>query len=66
MKKKRVLIVVEGGVAYYYTEDSSVDVRLVDQDNIKAGDSPEELPEAFLGMAELADLKEGKDFVRCP
>ena len=42
MSKSRVLIHVVGGIAYWSAE-GDVDVILVDEDNIKAGDPPVQL-----------------------
>lgn len=51
MNKAKVLIHVVGGVAYWASE-GEVDVVLVDEDNIKAGDGPVELSEEWCGFAE--------------
>ncbi len=42
MSKPKVLIHVVGGIAYWSSE-GDVDVVVVDEDNIKAGDSPVQL-----------------------
>ena len=42
MSKSKVLIHVVGGIAYWSSE-GDVDVVLVDEDNIKAGDPPAKL-----------------------
>lgn len=44
MKRSPVLVHVVGGVAEVYANLSEVDVRVVDVDNIKAGEGPVELP----------------------
>ena len=41
--KEIALVIVHGGVAYV-AAPKHVDVRVIDQDNIKAGDEPTELP----------------------
>ncbi len=51
MSKAKVLIHVVGGVAYWAAE-GEVDVVLVDEDNIKAGDGPVELSAEWRGFAE--------------
>jgi hypothetical protein len=43
MNKPKVLIHVPGGIAYW-SAMGDVDVVVVDEDNIKAGDPPVELP----------------------
>ena len=62
MEKVAVLIVVRGGIAYEYTRDF-VDVRIVDMDNIEAGDGPTELPDApaWRALAEQAGLTNYRD-----
>ena len=51
MNKAKVLIHVVGGVAYW-TAEGEVDVVLIDEDNIKAGDGPVALSEEWRGFAE--------------
>lgn len=67
--KAIALVVVSGGVAYEYAPPH-VDCRVVDRDNIEAGDGPIELP-AGIGYEELAKeagLDVGTDvvFVEAP
>lgn len=58
------LVVVAGGVAEEYTPEH-VDCRIVDCDNIGAGDEPAELPRGmgFEALVERAGLTEGEDYV---
>lgn len=49
----KVLIHVVGGIAYW-TADSDVDVLLVDEDNIRAGDSPVPITQDWSNLANLA------------
>jgi hypothetical protein len=57
------LVVVDSGVAYDYTP-LHVDCRIIDRDNIEAGDEPVELPRGvgFEKLVEEAGLSEGADF----
>ena len=58
------LVVVDGGVAYTYAPEH-VDVRMVDADNIEAGDEPTVLPRGvgFEKLVEDAGLTEGPFFI---
>ena len=58
------LVVVSGGVAECY-EPEHVDCRIVDLDNIRAGDPAAELPRGvgFEELAERAGLEYGRDVV---
>lgn len=58
--KAIALVVVRGGVADVYAPEH-VDVRVVDLDNIKAGDDPEPLPQGvgFEVLADWATLEPG-------
>lgn len=62
--KAIALIVVKGGVCYDFAPEH-VDVRVVDQDNIEAGQEPQGLPRnvGFEALVAEADLTEGKDYV---
>jgi len=51
MNKAKVLIHVVGGVAYW-TAEGEVDVVLIDEDNIKAGDGRVALSEEWRRFAE--------------
>jgi len=54
MKKVIALVIVDGGVAYTYASDD-VDIRVVDQDNIRAAaEQREEIP-ANIGFEELLE-----------
>lgn len=55
------LVVVKGGVAELFSP-SHVDLRLVDIDDIKAGDDKEELPMA-IGFEELVDEAGIREYV---
>ena len=62
MDKAVCLVVVSGGVAWVYAPEH-VDCRVVDMDNIGAGDPPEELPDiGFRELAAEAELVEGEHF----
>ena len=50
MTKSKVLIHVVGGIAYWSSE-GDVEVVLVDEDNIKAGDPPVELGRDWEALA---------------
>ena len=62
--KAIALVIVSGGVADFCAPPH-VDVRVIDQDNIGAGDPPAELPRG-IGFEELlagTSMEEGKDYV---
>jgi len=61
------LVVVSGGVAECY-EPAHVDCRIVDLDNLRAGDKPVSLPASigFEALAKRAGLKNGRDVVIAP
>lgn len=63
MEKAAALIVVSGGVAEAVAPEH-VDVRIIDCDNIEAGDELEELPRGvgFEHLVEQAELRVGRDF----
>ena len=50
MNKAKVLIHVVGGVAYW-TSSGDVDVIVVDEDNIRAGDPPVQLTREWEALA---------------
>ena len=50
MNKPKVLIHVVGGVAYW-TSTGDVDVIVVDEDNIRAGDPPVQLTREWVALA---------------
>ena len=50
MNKPKVLIHVVGGVAYW-TSSGDVDVIVVDEDNIRAGDPPVQLTREWEALA---------------
>jgi len=60
--KKNVLIVVQGGIATDYSDESGVDVRIVGRDCHSLDEMRVELPRAFAGLVRLANLKEGEHF----
>ena len=62
--KAITLVIVHGGVADV-AAPAHVDVRVIDQDNIAAGDGPTELPRdiGFEALVEEAGMVEGNDFV---
>lgn len=63
MKKPKVLIHVVGGVAHWISS-GDVDVVVVDEDNIRAGDDPVYLRKDWAGLARRSiDLSEER-FVR--
>ncbi|MCA2997648.1 MAG: hypothetical protein ING75_03500 [Rhodocyclaceae bacterium] len=53
MTKPKVLIHVVGGIAYW-TVEGGVDVVLVDEDNIKAGDAPVPITHEWTSLAATA------------
>lgn len=57
-----VLVIVSGGVADY-AATPGVAVRVVDLDNVQAGDGPPELP-ARIGFEELAGMAGIGQFVK--
>jgi hypothetical protein len=60
MSKPKVLIHVSGGIAYW-SAMGDVDVVVVDEDNIKAGDPPVELPLDWQPVvSQSLDLREQK------
>ena len=60
MKKPKVLIHVVGGIAYWSSE-GNVDVAVVDEDNIKAGDAPVQLSPDWDALARKSfDLANGQ------
>jgi hypothetical protein len=59
----KVVIHVCGGVAEYYVE-GAVDVELIDQDNIDAGDPPVKLDESWRPLIEGLFLQEWSKYVR--
>lgn len=61
--KAIALVTVSGGVADVSAPEH-VDVRVVDLDNIEAGDGPTELPRGigFEALVAEAGLEEGKDY----
>ena len=50
MNKPKVLIYVVGGIAYW-TSSGDVDVMVVDEDNIRAGDPPVQMPREWEALA---------------
>lgn len=63
MRKPKVLIHVVGGVAYWSSE-GDVDVVVVDEDNIKAGDSPVQLTREWESLARSTFDISDQRFVR--
>lgn len=63
MNKARVLIHVVGGVAYW-TSSGDVDVIVVDEDNIRAGDSPVRLTREWEALARSGFDLSDERFVR--
>jgi hypothetical protein len=59
----KVMIHVHGGVAEYYVE-GVVDVVLIDEDNIDAGDPPVKLEESWRPLTKGLFLQEGSKYVR--
>lgn len=60
MKKPKVLIHVVGGIAYW-SSDGNVEVAVVDEDNIKAGDAPVHLSPDWEALARRSfDLASGQ------
>jgi hypothetical protein len=59
----KVLIQVCGGVAEFYVE-GSVDVVLIDADNIDAGDPPVKLDESWRALINGCFREEGSKYVR--
>ena len=63
MSKSKVLIHVVGGIAYWSSE-GDVDVVVVDEDNIKSGDSPIQLTREWAPLARSSfDISDSR-FVR--
>lgn len=60
----KVLIHVRGGVATYSVADGRVEVALVDEDNINAGDPPVELEDSWRPLTEGRFLDERSKYVR--
>ena len=63
MRKPKVLIHVVGGVAYWSSE-GDVEVVVVDEDNIKAGDSPVQLTREWEPLARSTFDISDQRFVR--
>ena len=63
MSEPKVLIHVVGGIAYWSSE-GDVDVVVVDEDNIKAGDSPVELSRDWEPLACVSFDISARRFVR--
>ena len=60
MNKPKVLIHVVGGVAYW-TSSGDVDVIVVDEDNIRAGDPPVQLTREWVALARSSfDLSDNR------
>ena len=60
MTKPKVLIHVVGGIAYW-SSNGNVDVAVVDEDNIKAGDAPVQLsPDCEALLRNSIDLTSGQ------
>ena len=60
MNKPKVLIHVVGGVAYW-TSSGDVDVIVVDEDNIRAGDPPVQLTREWESLARTSfDLSDNR------
>lgn len=63
MNKSKVLIHVVGGIAYW-TSTGDVDVVLVDEDNIRAGDPPVQLTREWEALARQSFDLSDERFVR--
>jgi hypothetical protein len=63
MAKATCLVVVTGGVAYYYHAEH-VDCTVIDLDNIKAGDEPVPVPAGigYEALLEQAELEQGTHY----
>ena len=63
MNKPKVLIHVVGGIAYW-TSTGEVEVAIVDEDNIKAGDAPVQLSSDWKALASSSFDLASERFVR--